>query len=66
VVVLAIESRVVAGEFQINPEALEIRAFQPDEIPWPGIAFNTTHWALHDWVRRRHPHIEPAERRRSE
>jgi ADP-ribose pyrophosphatase YjhB (NUDIX family) len=66
VVVLAIESSVVGGEFQLNPEALEIQAFQPEAIPWPGIAFNTTHWALHDWVRSRHPHIEPETRRRSE
>ena len=62
VVVLAIEARVVGGEIRLNPEALEIQAFGPDAIPWPGIAFNTTHWALHDWVRRRHPHIEPDER----
>jgi ADP-ribose pyrophosphatase YjhB (NUDIX family) len=66
VVVLAIESKVVGGQVRLNPEALEIQAFRPDAIPWPGIAFNTTHWALHDWVRRRHPQIEPDVRRRSE
>lgn len=66
VVVLAIELRIVGGEFRLNPEALEIQAFQPDAIPWPGIAFNTTHWALHDWVRSRHPNIEPDARQRSE
>lgn len=66
VVVLAIESRVVAGEFRLNPEALEIRAFAPESIPWPGIAFNTTHWALHDWIRQRRPDLEPEERRRTE
>jgi ADP-ribose pyrophosphatase YjhB (NUDIX family) len=66
VVVLAIESRVVGGEVRLNPEALEIQSFAPDAIPWPGIAFNTTHWALHDWIRRRHPDIEPQDRRRSE
>jgi ADP-ribose pyrophosphatase YjhB (NUDIX family) len=66
VVVLAIESRVVGGEFRLNQEALEIRAFEPDAIPWPGIAFNTTHWALHDWVRRRRPDLEPPERQRGE
>jgi ADP-ribose pyrophosphatase YjhB (NUDIX family) len=66
VVVLAIESRVVGGEFTLNPEALDIQAFPPEAIPWSGIAFNTTHWALHDWVKRRHPHIEPQDRVRSE
>lgn len=66
VVVLAIESRIVGGEVRLNPEALEIDAFAPDAIPWPGIAFNTTHWALHDWVRWRHPGVEPEPRRRGE
>lgn len=63
VVVLALESRVVGGEARLNPEALEIRAFQPGEIPWEGIAFTTSHWALNDWVVRRHPDVRPPERR---
>jgi ADP-ribose pyrophosphatase YjhB (NUDIX family) len=62
VVVLVFEARVVGGEARLTREALEIRAFPPDAIPWSGIAFNTSHWALHDWVRRRHPEIEPLER----
>jgi ADP-ribose pyrophosphatase YjhB (NUDIX family) len=62
VVVLAFEARVVGGSFRLNPEALEIRAFQPEAIPWPGIAFKTTHWALRDWVKRRRPDIHPGER----
>jgi ADP-ribose pyrophosphatase YjhB (NUDIX family) len=66
VVVLALEARIVGGEFRLNPEALDIQAFSPEAIPWPGIAFNTTHWALHDWVRRRRPDVEPADRRRDE
>jgi len=66
VVVLALESRIVGGAFQLNPEALEIQAFPPEAIPWPGIAFNTTHWALHDWVRKRRPDLEPQERRGTE
>lgn len=63
VVVLAFEARIVGGVVRLNREALEIQAFAPDAIPWSGIAFNTSHWALHDWVRRHHPHIEPLERR---
>jgi ADP-ribose pyrophosphatase YjhB (NUDIX family) len=66
VVVLALEARVVGGEFRLNPEALEIQAFQPDAIPWQGIAFTTSHWALHDWVKRRHPEANPPDRRRDE
>jgi len=62
VVVIAFEARVVRGEYRLNPEALEIQAFRPEAIPWHGIAFKTTHWALRDWVRRRWPDIHPDER----
>ena len=59
VVVVAFEAAVVGGSFRLNAEALEIRAFTPDAIPWQGIAFKTTHWALRDWVRRRRPDLHP-------
>jgi ADP-ribose pyrophosphatase YjhB (NUDIX family) len=62
VVVIAFEARVVGGEYRLNPEALDIQAFAPEAIPWHGIAFKTTHWALRDWVRRRHPDIHVAQR----
>ena len=58
VVVLAFEAAVVGGEAATSPEALEVRAFAPDDIPWPGIAFKTTYWALRDWMRLRHPDID--------
>ncbi|HEY0444679.1 MAG TPA: NUDIX hydrolase [Candidatus Limnocylindrales bacterium] len=59
VVVLAYEAAVVGGEFRTNPEALEIEAFDPAAIPWQGIAFSTTWWALADWLARRHPDLAP-------
>ncbi|MFL5749253.1 MAG: NUDIX domain-containing protein, partial [Chloroflexota bacterium] len=62
VVVIAFEARVVSGAYRLNPEALEIQAFRPDAVPWDGIAFKTTHWALRDWVRRRRPDIHPTDR----
>lgn len=62
VVVIAFEARVVAGGYRLNPEALEIEAFRPEAIPWQGIAFKTTHWALRDWVRRRRPDIHAGDR----
>ena len=62
VVVIAFEARVLRGEYRLNPEALEIQAFRPEAIPWHGIAFKTTHWALRDWLRRRRPDIHPDER----
>lgn len=59
VVVIAFEARVTGGEPRLNPEALEIRTFEPDAIPWQGIAFKTTYWAIRDWLRRRRPDIQP-------
>ncbi len=58
VVVIAFEAQVLGGEFRPNPEALEIRAFPPDEIPWDGIAFRTTYWAIRDWLGLRRPDIQ--------
>jgi ADP-ribose pyrophosphatase YjhB (NUDIX family) len=62
VVVLAFEAKVVGGAPRLNPEALEIQAFRPDAIPWPGIAFKTSYWAIRDWLHRRRPDIHPADR----
>ena len=57
IVVLAFEARVVGGEARLNPEALEIQSFAPEAIPWPGIAFKTSYWAIRDWVSRRSPAV---------
>ena len=59
VVVLAFEARILGGAFMITPEALEIEAFTAARIPWAGIAFKTTYWALRDWVATRHPEVPP-------
>jgi len=59
VVVLAFEAKVVGGEVRTTPEALEVRAFRPEAIPWDGIAFRTSTWALRDWIRHRHPELHP-------
>ena len=53
VVVIAFEARIVGGHARSTAEALEVAAFLPDEIPWDGIAFTTSMWALRDWVDRR-------------
>jgi ADP-ribose pyrophosphatase YjhB (NUDIX family) len=55
VVVIAFEANVVAGDFRLNAEALEIEAFPPDAIPWSEIAFLTSQWAIRDWIRLRRP-----------
>jgi ADP-ribose pyrophosphatase YjhB (NUDIX family) len=60
VVVIAFEAHVVGGTFRPNPEAIEIASFPPADIPWPGIAFATSRWALTDWLQRRHPELRDA------
>jgi hypothetical protein len=57
VVVLAYEARIVGGEMGTSPEALDVRAFPPETIPWPDIAFKTTWWALVDWLAKRRPDL---------
>ena len=57
IVVLAWEARVVGGTATTSQETLEIREFGPDEIPWSELAFQTTTWAIRDWVRLKHPTV---------
>lgn len=59
IVVIAFVARIVGGAPTPTHEALEIRPFAPEAIPWPEIAFRTTEWALRDWVRRVRPDLEP-------
>jgi len=59
IVVIAFEARIVGGTPAPTKEALEIRPFAPEAIPWLGIAFRTTEWALRDWIRRVRPDLEP-------
>ncbi len=57
IVVIAFEAAIVGGAPVATPEALEVRPFRPEEIPWPDLAFRTTVWALRDWVRRVRPDL---------
>jgi ADP-ribose pyrophosphatase YjhB (NUDIX family) len=62
IVVIAFVARIVGGAPIATPEALEVRPFAPDTIPWPEIAFRTTEWALRDWVRRVRPDLASDDR----
>ncbi len=57
VVTIAFEARIVGGTAAPTVEATEIKAFAPEDIPWSGIAFSTTTWALRDWLERRRPDL---------
>jgi ADP-ribose pyrophosphatase YjhB (NUDIX family) len=58
VVTIAYEARIVGGKAAPTPEATEVVAFAPEQIPWAGIAFKTTTIALRDWFERRRPDLE--------
>ena len=59
VVVLAYEASVIGGTARTSPEALEVRAYAPEALPWTEIAFRTTYWALVDWLAKRRPDLRP-------
>jgi ADP-ribose pyrophosphatase YjhB (NUDIX family) len=61
VVAIVFEARIVGGTARTSPEALEVRAFPPDAIPWSGIELATSRWAFRDWVRLRHPELLPGD-----
>ena len=63
VVVVVFEARIVGGVARPTVEATEIQAFQPEAIPWAGLGFKTTYFALVDWLARRRPDLEPGEAR---
>ena len=58
IVVVVFEARIVGGEPTTGMEALEIAPFAPDAIPWPELAFDTTTWALRDWLRLVRPDLD--------
>jgi hypothetical protein len=57
VVVLVYEARIVGGSMHTSPEALDVRPFAPESIPWQEIAFKTTWWALVDWLGKHRPDL---------
>ena len=45
------EAEVVGGSVRGGEEALEVRSFAPDEIPWDALAFRSTREALIECLR---------------
>jgi ADP-ribose pyrophosphatase YjhB (NUDIX family) len=66
VVIVVFEAAIVGGTARTTPEALEVRAFRANDVPWSELGFNTTYWALRDWVGRRHPDVVVPEMRVAE
>ena len=57
-VIVAYAATIVGGELQVTPETLEVQAFAIEDIPWDGIGFNTSLWAIRDWVRSVRPELD--------
>ena len=51
-VVLIVFAAKIAEAAQTTPEALQVEAFAPDEIPWQELAFWSTTNALKDFLAR--------------
>jgi ADP-ribose pyrophosphatase YjhB (NUDIX family) len=64
-VVVVVYEALAQGRGSVGDESLEIGWFAPDRIPWADLAFDTTNWALKDWMNRRghalppEAHVEP-------
>jgi len=50
ILVVVFRSGRPTGRLRIGREVLEARWFHPDDIPWGDLSFETTHWALRDWL----------------
>ena len=53
IVSIAYRGRVISGRVSPGREALEARWVRPEEIPWDDLAYETTRWALRDWLKTR-------------
>ena len=51
IVSIVFRGRAVRGKIDPGREALEAHWFDPADIPWDDLAYDTTRWALRDWVK---------------
>ncbi len=58
VVIVVYSAAIVGGEMVVTPETLEVGAFAIDDLPWEGIGFNTSLWAVRDYVRSVRPDLD--------
>ncbi|MEX1295229.1 MAG: NUDIX domain-containing protein, partial [Candidatus Limnocylindrales bacterium] len=58
VVIVVYRADIVGGEMVVTEETLEVQAFEIDELPWEGIGFNTSLWAVRDYVRSVRPDLD--------
>jgi 8-oxo-dGTP diphosphatase len=49
-IIVVYAASIVGGELCTDDECLEARVFAKDEIPWPALAFRSTHEALEEYL----------------
>jgi len=59
---LVVKPGELVGIYSRLEAAVVVLVFGADELPWDGIGFKTSWWAIHDWVRLRHPEVPLPER----
>ncbi|MBS11704.1 MAG: NUDIX hydrolase [Gemmatimonadetes bacterium] len=52
VILVVYSGHAVGGTLEGNFEALDVRSFPLDEIPWDDLAFPSTRSAIEDWLKR--------------
>jgi ADP-ribose pyrophosphatase YjhB (NUDIX family) len=57
VVVVVYAAHVLAGAPAVGEECSEVAVFPPEALPWDELAFESTHAALRDFVRRFFPRV---------
>jgi 8-oxo-dGTP diphosphatase len=58
-VVLSFITGYLSGELAPGDETLEARIFTPEKIPWDRLGFQTTGWALRDYLSTFPPKVYP-------
>ena len=55
--VVVYAAHVLSGNLEARDETLEVRAFEPELLPWDELGFASTRSALHDYLRRFFPRV---------
>ncbi len=58
VVIVVYRADIMGGEMVVTDETLDVQAFGIDDLPWDGIGFNTSLWAVRDYVRSVRPDLD--------
>jgi ADP-ribose pyrophosphatase YjhB (NUDIX family) len=49
-IILVYSARAIGGALCVDDECLEVRVFDPSDIPWDNLAFRSTREALRDYI----------------